>query len=94
MLAVLEARYFPLRKWLFSAMISTDDMKKNTSPVRRYRRVVTEVPSKFKSQIASVDALEAHAELEKAVLHDVHQYFFAVATSIYNFSANGEDDDE
>jgi hypothetical protein len=89
--AALHWQYVPLRKHLFMHMIDPDDMKTNTSPRRRYRRLFEEaVGEGYKTNIKSVIKANLGAEIEKLVMHDTHQYFYSVAANMYKFSSAKE----
>lgn len=87
----LDWQYVPLRKFLFTHMIDPDDMKTNTSPTRRYRRLFEEADGgRYKTTIDSVNKANLGTEIEKLVMHDAYQYFYSVAANMYKFSSTKE----
>jgi hypothetical protein len=68
---------------LYEQMIDTGEMKKNTSPILRYKRLFDEADEKGK-RIVLKRGLEI--ELESIVLDEVQFYFRKIASSIYSYS--------
>jgi hypothetical protein len=84
---LMDARITSFRTKMLHDMVDAENMKQNTSPIRRYHRLFKDLDSPVKRYI---EKKEIEVEVEKLVLFDVHHYFQSVSNSIYKFTASGE----
>ena len=71
------------RSIMMKNMVSPENMKKNTSPLRRYERLFKDMNPKM---VNYIETGGFEAEAMKIVFTDVHIYFYSVAKSIHDFS--------